>query len=72
MQCIFYKPNATGTGEEIHYFNGVSSVHLPKVDCVKVLKQIYKDNNGKDMPEYHWVAKAPWYNRLDEASVKFK
>lgn len=36
-----------------------------------VLKNIYKDSNGRDMPHYKWDAGAPWYMRaIQGASLK--
>ncbi|SFN20147.1 hypothetical protein SAMN05216516_103257 [Izhakiella capsodis] len=70
MQCIYWKPNAKGTGNDGYYFNGVSSKYIPHPDSVSILKTIYKDNNGKDIPEYHWVNKAPWWIRLEAVCVK--
>lgn len=71
MQCIYWKPNATGTVEDAHYFNGVSSVYIPDPDSIAILKQIYQANNGKDIPEYHWYSNAPWWIRLEDVCVKF-
>lgn len=65
MQCIYWKPNAKGTGKDAYYFNGVSSHYLGHPDQLNILKKIYQDNNGKAMPEYQWDSKAPWYARLE-------
>lgn len=70
MQCIYWKPNPNQTGEMAYYFNGVSSIYIGHPDSVKILKTIYKDNNGKDIPEYHWKNNAPWWVRLESVCAK--
>lgn len=71
MQCLYIKPTSGGaTG--IFYFNGYDTVHVPNMDTVKILKQIYKDNNGKDIPEYTWTIKEPWYARLEQVAPNRK
>lgn len=70
MQCIYWKPNAKGTGNDAYYFNGVSSKYIPHPDSVSILKTIYKDNNGKNIPEYQWGNAAPWWVRLEAVCVK--
>lgn len=70
MQCIYWKPNKKGNGNDAYYFNGVSSKHLGHPDQINILKKIYKDNNGKDMPEYKWNSKAPWYSRLEASCME--
>ncbi len=72
MQCIYWKPNAKGTGKDAYYFNGVSSVYLGHKDQLNILKKIYQDNNGKAMPEYQWDSKAPWYARLEASCETVK
>lgn len=57
--------NTTGSGMGAYYFNGVSYEHIDHPDTITVLKQIYKANNGTDMPEIRWTDKhSPWWNRL--------
>lgn len=46
------------------YFDGYKIITLGHPDELKIIQQIYKDNNGKDMPCYHWTKKAPWHARL--------
>lgn len=70
MQCIYWKPNKKGTGNDAYYFNGVSSKYLGHPDQISILKTIYKDNNGKAMPEYTWNSKAPWYSRLEASCME--
>lgn len=52
-----------------YYFNGVSYEYVGHPDSVKILKDIYKANNGHDMPEYKWDKKAPWWARLEQPIV---
>lgn len=70
MQCIYWKPNSKGTGKDAYYFNGVSSKYIPHPDSVSILKTIYKDNHGKNIPEYQWGNAAPWWVRLEAVCVK--
>lgn len=66
MQCIYWKPSKVGGGANIaYYFNGANCKLISNADSTKILKQIYKDNNGKDMPEYAWTYDAPWFSRLE-------
>lgn len=54
--------------DKVYYFDGQKSHPLNHRDERKILNQIYKDNNGKDMPEYFWTKKeAPWFVRLKDA-----
>lgn len=50
----------------IHYYDNAKNeiVALSHPDQVNLLRQIFKDNNGRDLPHYEWQAKAPWYNRF--------
>lgn len=70
MQCIYWKPNAKNTGKDGYYFNGVSSKHIPDPDSAVIIRNIYKDNNGKNIPEYRWENNAPWWIRLEAVCVK--
>ncbi len=49
---------------KVYYFDGFKVHPLNHPDERKVLNTIYKENNGKDMPEFFWTSKAPWYIRL--------
>ncbi|EOH93425.1 hypothetical protein UAW_02674 [Enterococcus haemoperoxidus ATCC BAA-382] len=71
MQCLYTKP-LSGGSSGIFYFNGVDTVHIQHMDTVKLLKQIYKANNGKDIPEYTWNSKEPWYTRLEQVAPNRK
>lgn len=72
MQCIYWKKNNGQVNETAYYFNGISTVGISHGDQVIIIRKIYKDNNGKDIPEYHWDSGAPWYDRLEEVCEKFK
>lgn len=69
MQCVYWRPNNAGT-EGAYYFNGVSSKPIPNPDTLTLLRNIYRDNNQKEIPEYHWVNAAPWWIRLESVCVK--
>jgi hypothetical protein len=60
MQC-FYKIDGKAT---VYYFDGLKVRKLNNPDELKVLNQIYKANNGKEIPVFNWSSKAPWYDRL--------
>ena len=60
MRCLF---TVEGKGA-VFYFDGYKVITLAHPDELKIVQQIYKDNNGKDMPCYKWSPKAPWYARL--------
>lgn len=55
-----------------YFFNGVSYEYISHPDAVKVLKDVYKANNGKDMPEYQWNKSAPWWVRLEQPIVNLQ
>ena len=40
---------------------------LAHVDEMKIIQQIYNDNNGHDIPSYTWTNQAPWYVRFFRA-----
>lgn len=62
MKCLFkIDGNAT-----VYYFDGNRIVALTNSDQMKILQEIYKDNNGHDMPFYSWTHDAPWYMRLKQ------
>jgi hypothetical protein len=52
--------------DKVYYFDGQKVHPLNHPDERKVLNSIYKENNGKDMPEFLWTSKAPYYIRLKE------
>lgn len=63
MQC-FYKIDG---GDDVYYFDGQNIHILQHPDERTVLNDIYKANNGKDMPFFDWKSVAPWYKRLQTA-----
>lgn len=70
MQCIYWRPRGGSPGQEdAYYFDGSVSKHLGHGDQLKILRSIYKDNNGKDIPEYHFTASVPWYTRIEQISA---
>ncbi|MHC5250729.1 peptidoglycan amidohydrolase family protein [Enterococcus sp. LJL90] len=66
MQCIYWRPTANGRNG--YYFDGTNAKYLAHGDEIVILKRIYKDNNGKDMPEYFFDGNLPWYTRLEQIS----
>lgn len=65
MQCFY---TVDGKGPVI-WFDGQNLHPLSHPDEMNILNTIYKANNGKDMPSYNWLSKAPWHKRL-EAAIK--
>ena len=53
----------------IYFYNGHTNQirALAHIDEMKILQQIYKDNNGRDLPSYNWTNQAPWYVRFFSA-----
>lgn len=53
----------------LYYYNGNTNQirALQHIDEMKIIQQIYKDNNGHDIPSYTWTNNAPWYARLFRA-----
>ncbi|MGF2120847.1 glycoside hydrolase family protein [Enterococcus casseliflavus] len=71
MQCIYWRPSQTTAGQNnAYYFDGTSSKYLDHPDQIKIIERIYKDNNGKDIPTYHFDGKTPWYTRIEQISGK--
>lgn len=67
MVCLYLRPRKGGS--DYYYFNGINTVHLTHMDQVKVLQQVYKANNGKDMPVLDWTKVGePWYQRLEQVA----
>lgn len=63
MQC-FYTIDGKGP---VYYFDGKEAHPLSHQDEMNILNEIYKDNNGKDMPCYSWSSTAPYHTRLLQA-----
>ncbi|MBO0445545.1 N-acetylmuramoyl-L-alanine amidase [Enterococcus ureilyticus] len=60
MIC-FYQVDKKGP---VYYFDGQSVRGLAHQDEQRVLNDIYRANNGKDIPTFQWTSKAPWHARL--------
>lgn len=56
MFAIYWKKNTKTGGKDAYFFNGAELKHIPNPLTINVLKTIYKDNNGKNIPEYDWSA----------------
>ncbi|CAI3279695.1 peptidoglycan recognition protein [Enterococcus cecorum] len=69
MYAIYWIPNKKGNGKDAYYFNGVTYEYIGHPDVINILKDVYRKNNGKDMPEYQWDNKAPWWIRLQQPVV---
>lgn len=63
MQCFYTKNNQA----PVIFFDGVGFHPLADPDEVNILNQIYRDNNGRDIPSYNWNDDAPWFVRLEDA-----
>ncbi len=48
----------------VRYFDGERIVNLAHGDEQKILNDIYKANNNKDMPTFAFSSKAPYHTRL--------
>lgn len=50
----------------LYFYNGHTNEIRPlkHIDEMKILQQIFKDNNGRDLPSYSWTNQAPWYVRF--------
>lgn len=58
MFAIYWKLNPKTKGKDAYFFNGAELKHIPNPLTINVLKTIYKNNNGKDIPEYDWSDKS--------------
>lgn len=56
MFAIYWKKNTKTGGKDAYFFNGAELKHIPNPSTITILKTIYRDNNGKDIPEYDWSA----------------
>jgi len=65
MQCIYTD------GKAQYFYNGVTIKKLTHPDQVKVLQEIYRKNNNRELPSFDWSNKnGPWFARLKETLVK--
>lgn len=60
MQCIFSVEGKSA----MYFFDGQNVRVLGHPDELKIIKEIYRANNGKEIPSYSWKKSAPWWNRL--------
>ena len=58
MYAIYWKKNTKTGGKDAYFFNGVNLKHVPNPLTINVLKTIYRDNNGNNLPEYDWSDKS--------------
>ncbi|WP_429950283.1 hypothetical protein IGJ55_000745 [Enterococcus sp. AZ170] len=60
MQCFYKVDNKA----QIYYFDGQKVRRVGAPDEKKVLNDIYRANNGRDIPEFNWNSSGPMYARL--------
>ncbi|MDA9472631.1 N-acetylmuramoyl-L-alanine amidase [Enterococcus sp. 5H] len=65
MVCTF---NITDKDATLYYYDGQKVIALKQPDQARVLRDVYRLNNGKEMPHFNWTTKAPWYDRLIETT----
>lgn len=66
MRC-FYTIDGVGG---VYYFDGFKPHALSHPDEMKAINEVYKANNGKDMPSFKWTKNAPWYTRLIQGTSR--
>lgn len=52
MQCFFHVDNEG----IMNYFDGISIHPLGHPEEMEVIQEVYRANNGKDMPSFQWTA----------------
>ncbi|EGO2800814.1 CHAP domain-containing protein [Enterococcus faecalis] len=76
MFCLYQRPINSKTGKledngdhwATFFCNGVNCRRLYHPDEAEVIKTIYRENNGKEIPFFgkdKWPKNAPWYKRLE-------
>lgn len=76
MFCLYQRPINSKTGKledngdhwATFFCNGVNCRRLYHGDEAKVIKTVYRENNGKEIPFFgkdKWPKNAPWYKRLE-------
>uniref|UniRef100_UPI00359C8193 CHAP domain-containing protein n=2 Tax=Enterococcus faecalis TaxID=1351 RepID=UPI00359C8193 len=76
MYCLYQRPINSKTGKledngdhwATFFCNGVNCRRLYDPDEANVIKEVYKANNGKEIPFFgqgEWTKNAPWYKRLE-------
>lgn len=55
--------------ETLYFYNGHTNEirALQHIDEMKIIQEVYKANNGHDIPSFNWTNQAPWYARLFRA-----
>ena len=53
----------------LYFYNGHTNEirALQHIDEMKIIQEVYKANNGHDIPSFNWTNQAPWYARLFRA-----
>ena len=76
MFCTYERPINSKTGKledngdhwATFFCNGVTCKRMYHPDEIHIIKEVYRKNNGKEMPSYDrkmWPKNAPWYKRLE-------
>lgn len=64
MMWALYQANANSP---VRFFNGIHAYACGHPDEIQAIKQVYKANTGKDIPEMaNWNDKSPFYNPLGD------
>ena len=56
-------------GGKWYFYNGVTYEYVGHPDSLVIIKEVYRKNNGKEIPEFHWKKGAPWWDRLEQPVV---
>lgn len=50
----------------IYYYDNARNeiVGLTHPHQLDIIRRLFRDNNGREMPHFDWNSKAPWYNRV--------
>lgn len=76
MQCLYERPinpntgalDINGSATTMMFCNGVNTRRVYHNDEVNIVKELYRKNNGKEIPVYYkkdWPKTSPWYIRLE-------
>lgn len=60
MQCVF----SVEGKKAMYFYDGQNVRIIGHPDELKILQEIYRANNGRELPSYAWKKSAPWWNRL--------
>lgn len=72
MFAIYWIPSKSGKGNDAYFFNGVSYEYIDNPDVINILKEVYRKNNNKEIPEYTWNNTGPWWIRLQQPVVNLQ